>query len=294
MADPFTKAKLALLDRANADPCLTHLDFRVLYYLTSAMDRTTGVARRRQNVVAEALGTKGARGIQKSIDRLVAGSYLVVESGRYAGQANSYSLPEWLEGTNAGSYPVRTEAQQGTNTGSQGYEPPFVHDTSLSLSLVESPESERARARGILLPEDFKLTDENYIWALDLLGVPEAVDRSLERFRDHYRQVAGGAAYSRDWQSKARLWIGADAREPFDRAVKMKRARINAAVDRAVKELDGTLTPTEAEWRAVLSHYAKTEQWTRYVNRFGPDPTSPACHAPAELLSEYGIRKAAA
>lgn len=56
---------------------------------------------------------------------------------------------------------------------------------------------------------------------LGLHGVelPEAVDRSLERFVDHCRQVTGKQAYSRDWQARARLWISDDARRRTDRAI---------------------------------------------------------------------------
>lgn len=45
--------KLTALDAAASDQRLTHLDFRLLYYLASATDQETGIARRKQTVMAD-------------------------------------------------------------------------------------------------------------------------------------------------------------------------------------------------------------------------------------------------
>lgn len=44
--------------------------------------------------------------------------------------------------------------------------------------------------------------------------------------------------------------------------------------------------PKPIDWDNVLSFYKRTKVWTRDV---GPDPESPACQAPPEILRKYGI-----
>jgi hypothetical protein len=54
--------------------------------------------------------------------------------------------------------------------------------------------------------------------------------------------------------------------------------------------LIGQFSPTTDEhWNGVLSIYAKTGYWTRYIEVFGPDPTSAACRAPRHLLVKHGL-----
>jgi hypothetical protein len=45
--------------------------------------------------------------------------------------------------------------------------------------------------------------------------------------------------------------------------------------------------PSEIDWDNVLAFYKRTKVWTRDA---GPDPDSPACRAPPELLDKYGLR----
>ncbi|WP_168204701.1 hypothetical protein [Tardiphaga sp. vice304] len=81
----FTALKLAMLDEAAIDERLTHLDFRLFYYLASASDRETGIARRKQQVIAEALNVT-RRAVQLSAGRLAASEYisvLIKEGGSY-------------------------------------------------------------------------------------------------------------------------------------------------------------------------------------------------------------------
>jgi hypothetical protein len=96
----FTTLKLAALDAAIIDARLTHLDFRLFYYLASASDWKTRVARRKQQVIAEALSVT-RRAVQLSAGRLAALEYisvLVKEGGSYThgyeievGKANASS-----------------------------------------------------------------------------------------------------------------------------------------------------------------------------------------------------------
>ncbi|MBR1277469.1 hypothetical protein [Bradyrhizobium sp. AUGA SZCCT0283] len=137
-------------------------------------------------------------------------------------------------------------------------------------------ESESARATRI--PDDFDLDDETYNWALDRLGSAEAIAASMDRFRNHNRQVAGNHGLSRDWQAKARLWIDDDVRRRGATAAPMP-ARNDA--------------PSEANWDQVLAFYAKTGIWTRHVDTYGFEPGSPACRAPRELLKKHGLAASA-
>lgn len=43
---------------------------------------------------------------------------------------------------------------------------------------------------------------------------------------------------------------------------------------------------SEQDWDGIVKLYAKGAQWSRHG---GPDPTSPACKAPREILERYGI-----
>jgi hypothetical protein len=45
--------------------------------------------------------------------------------------------------------------------------------------------------------------------------------------------------------------------------------------------------PAAVDWEQVLSVYRRTGHWSRWA---GPDPDSPACRAPAQLLEKYGVR----
>jgi hypothetical protein len=47
--------------------------------------------------------------------------------------------------------------------------------------------------------------------------------------------------------------------------------------------------PERMDWDAVLSTFQRTKHWSRWA---GPDPESPACRAPPELLAKYGLSSA--
>ena len=135
--------------------------------------------------------------------------------------------------------------------------------------------------RAHLLPDDFRLDDQTYGWALARLGSNTAVDRSVSRFVNHHRQVTGRQSTGRDWQAKARNWIDDDtSRAKPDKSVHADVALFSA--------------PTESEWHSVLTAFVKLGRWTRHVAQFGPPPTAPGCRVPEQLLIEYGISKEAA
>jgi hypothetical protein len=151
--------------------------------------------------------------------------------------------------------------------------------------LEPSLNHERGSARATLIQDDFRLDDQTYGWALKKLGSNEAVNRSVSRFVNHYRQVTGDRSKSRDWQAKARLWIDDDA----------NKAAPDKSVAAAAKRLQDNLANLDAlsdkNWDGILSTYVNTGHWTRHVAQCGSEPPSPDCRAPRHLLIKHGVIK---
>jgi hypothetical protein len=106
-AQIFTAKKLAAVDRLLGDKRATDLDFRVFWYLVSASDYETGVARRKQQTIADAVG-RTRRGVQQSLARLEAFSFIVVETKEGGTYASAYRIV--LEQASGDSFSVGTNA----------------------------------------------------------------------------------------------------------------------------------------------------------------------------------------
>lgn len=106
-AQSFTARKLAAVDRLLVDRRATDLDFRVFWYLVSASDRETGIARRKQQTIADAL-RRTRRGVQQSLDRLEAFSFIIIEKKEGGTYANGYRIV--LEEASGDSLSVSTNA----------------------------------------------------------------------------------------------------------------------------------------------------------------------------------------
>lgn len=50
-----------------------------------------------------------------------------------------------------------------------------------------------------------------------------------------------------------------------------------------------TMEAVENNWDSIIETYKKVGQWSRHA---GPDPESPACRCPRELLEKHGIKLA--
>jgi hypothetical protein len=90
-AASFTALKFAMLDDAASDHRLTDLDFRLLYYLASATDRDTQIARRKQKVIAAALGVT-RRAVQIGAERLSEFEYIVILTKDGGSYTNGYRI----------------------------------------------------------------------------------------------------------------------------------------------------------------------------------------------------------
>jgi hypothetical protein len=101
----LTALKLAAVDRLLVDARATDQDFRVFWYLVSAADRKSGIARRKQQTIADALG-RTRRGVQLSLGRLEALGYIIVEIKEGGSYASAYQIvvepdADTFSGTNA-------------------------------------------------------------------------------------------------------------------------------------------------------------------------------------------------
>jgi hypothetical protein len=68
-ADNFAAQKFAAIQRVLYDRRVSHLDFRVFYYLANSTDRQTRIAKRKQKTIAEALNIR-IRTVQLALGRL--------------------------------------------------------------------------------------------------------------------------------------------------------------------------------------------------------------------------------
>jgi hypothetical protein len=96
----FTAQKLAAVGGALVDQRLTHLDFRLFYYLADATDSQTQTAKRKQRTIAAALGVT-TRAVQIGVDRLVEFGHLATETKDGGTYVNAYRII--LEKANVGS-----------------------------------------------------------------------------------------------------------------------------------------------------------------------------------------------
>lgn len=111
-AQIFTAQKLAAVDRLLIDKRATDLDFRVFWYLVSASDRETGIARRKQQTIADAL-RRTRRGVQQSLDRLAAHAFIIIETKEGGTYANGYRIV--LEKASEDSLSVSTNANRDSS-----------------------------------------------------------------------------------------------------------------------------------------------------------------------------------
>jgi hypothetical protein len=151
--------------------------------------------------------------------------------------------------------------------------------------------AEEALASATRIPENFKPGEENYAWAVSQLGSTAAADRSLARFRDHNRQVAGARSLSRDWDARFRLWVDGDAERASEgqRSKTLSQTTFDGERSALPAEHHAGNTVPDAHWSQLLKTYVNIGIWTKHVAVFGGEPGSPSCRVPQHLLVEYGL-----
>lgn len=123
---------------------------------------------------------------------------------------------------------------------------------------------------GIPIPADFEpvrhapMSDAETV----LAGSDEWAGE-LEKFKAHY---AANGKWSRDWLATWLLWCSRwhDYRQKNAARTAPPRVELSAAVD----------------WEAAVKSWKRFGRWARGI---GPDPESPACRAPPEILAAHGI-----
>ncbi|MHC2424138.1 hypothetical protein ACVII1_007140 [Bradyrhizobium elkanii] len=294
--DPFTSAIFRWLNAVAADPTLPPAAFKLAYIISQHINRTSHKAWPSQATLKEAIGVKDERSVRRLTDALEERGHLLTQRRKQTSMV--YLLTQdrtelSYQGTEneAGTTPRPDENDRSSDQDRTFEAPrpdiPVPQDrTNLSAKPLKEPlknQEEGERARATLLPDDFRLDDQTYNWALGKLGSIDAVERSVFRLVNHSRDKG---TLSQDWQAKARNWIDRDAAErSSDKSVIAAADRLKAKIN----SFDDGCAETEKAWNDVLARYVKYGEWTRHVHQFGPDPSSPACRAPRHLLIEHGI-----
>lgn len=333
--DPFTIAVFRWLTAVNTDADLPAGAMKLAYAISQYINRDSRTAWPSHETLVSAAGfhegENATRNVRRLTKALVDRGHLLTTRRRQSSLV--YRLAQ--DRTELSYQEVNSEAEDKSRpdfsdrSGDQDrtistVRPDIIcHQDRTELSaklpneLLKNYEGE-SRARADFIPDDFKVSDETYGWALERLGSNEAVDRSLERFCNHFRQVDGSKSKSRDWNLKARNWIDEDlTRNPPDKSVHSAGRRLHDKVrsfdagptDRESRQLaafargasrqlsDKTGNDidlqSDEKWEAVLCTYVKFGHWTKHIE-FGPSPDDPECFAPQHLLAKHGITKAVA
>jgi hypothetical protein len=291
-------ALFAWLNQVKADGSLPASAFKVAFELGQWINGDA-FAKEGALIAWPSLETIGAaismseRTARDMVKRLAAGGHLAIKVGHGPGHPSRYTFiqenrqPAAAFPSEETGSPLPHSQEQNRQS---GVAKPAGCDTETGSRLPTnhlepSLNHERESARATLLQHDFRLDDQTYGWALDKLGSNEAVNRSVSRFVNHYRQVNGDRSKSRDWQAKARNWIDDDA----NRAAPDKS--VVAAAKRPQDNLASFDALSDRHWDGILSTYVKTGHWTRHVDQCGSEPPSPDCRAPRHLLIKHGIIK---
>jgi hypothetical protein len=289
--DPFTSSIFRWLNAVAADSTLPPAAFKLAYVISQHINRHSHVAWPSQKTLASAIGVETERTVGRLLVALEDGGHLLTTQRKQTSQL--YRLAQDRTELSYLDEPPESsgnEPRPDENVGSCDQDQtiltprPDIPDAKTGQKCppnhlnnhLRNQEGER-RARATLLQDDFRLDDQTYGWALDRLGSNEAVNRSVSRFVNHYRQVTGDRSKSRDWQAKARNWIDDDANK--------------AAPDKSVIQIAGIEAIPDRHWDGILSTYVKTGRWTRHVDQCGSEPPSPDCRAPRHLLIKHGIVK---
>lgn len=315
--DAFTAQIFAWLNRVAADRSLPAAAFKLAYAISQYVNRETGKAWPSQETLACKIGfdagdLAGPRQVRRLLKVLVERRYLLTTRRKHQSlvyeliqeRTNMTGLADENENVDvlanevgAGSRPDnsdRSSDQDRTNPAPR----PDILDRKTGRQCppnhlknhLGNHEGER-RTRAKPLPNDFRLDRETRDWALSRLGSHDAVEHSMFRFTNHYRQAAGSRGLSTDWMAKARLWIDDDdAKQRPDKSVIAAADRLAARIA-SFDALPAAPSLTHDQWDKMLASYVRTGRWTRHVDQCGSEPPSPDCRAPRHLLIRHGLLK---
>lgn len=164
--------------------------------------------------------------------------------------------------------PSAPEAAPSTTTTTQ-----VENELALQVETAEPP----ANPLGTALPEDW-VPDDACIEIAHDHGMTDAeLEDEVQQFHA-YNSSRG--AFSQNWNGTWTRWCG-----------NFKRRKAAKAPPRVeVTKADPQYAPTERDWHSAVKIYAQIGRWNI---QFGPEPTSPACKCPPDILAEYIINHAA-
>jgi hypothetical protein len=220
----FAAQKAAWLERIARDQAVTHLAFRLAYFIGLYLNRISGDAWPSQDLLAHELGVT-RRGVQLALDTLVAGGHLVVERARGRGHTNRYRPV--LESGNANAHSpiddtkgeaqfansttkMRTGEQEKANNRAIKCERPFAQTFSkrtLSKKNLEgeTPAREQIGAKGkTRIPPDFAITPEHFAYAKSK-GFDQA--KATDMFAAFKNNHAARGSEFASWDAAWCVWV---------------------------------------------------------------------------------------
>lgn len=142
------------------------------------------------------------------------------------------------------------------------------------LALQGQPAAKPVSPLGTALPEDW-IPDEACMQVAHDHGMDGAeVDSEVLRF---HAVNAQRGAFSQNWNSTWTLWCA-----EFKRRKAKEAAKAPPRVE--VSKADPNYVPSERDWEFAAKHYAQSGRWNLSL---GPDPTSPTCKCPPDILAKY-------
>jgi hypothetical protein len=147
--------------------------------------------------------------------------------------------------------------------------PPDPPDTTLSKSILREEKEER-EGTPHRCPPDFSPSLEDRGFAKAEGFAETEIDREVSKFRDYWISVPGSRGVKLDWSPMWRKWI----RDGADRMAKAKPPPTQPT------------TANGFDWDAVVKMWRRTGYWSPQA---GPDPESPSCRCPREILEKHAI-----
>ncbi|OAE96749.1 hypothetical protein AYJ54_36325 [Bradyrhizobium centrolobii] len=161
-------------------------------------------------------------------------------------------------------------------------EPPAPPSETLSAKAGEVPEGKPVSTGSLIgkpLPSDWTPNDQLCEEVKSTFGMTDA-DLQAELPAFHALNAQRGT-FSNNWDSTFQLFCK-----------RWKEHRDKQAAPRAqLNRMPGSgdrFVPGPADWDKAAELYGKTGRWPR---EHGPDPMSPACKCPVEILRKHGINE---
>jgi hypothetical protein len=130
---------------------------------------------------------------------------------------------------------------------------------------ANAPEFEKSSRKKVskALPDSYQLSERILAYAVRLGLSNSEVVREHTKFCNHAKQTDRRCA---EWEPAEETWM------------------LGAAERLGKQPTTGSVAP---DWNVVIELYKRTGHWSRWA---GPDPESPACKAPPDLLEKHGLR----